>query len=412
MAKQPEKALFEYLRDILYRTDYACLDMAEIPEAFKPLAQGLHWLHQCVKEQKAFGEDLAQGDLDATPPGVENTLAAPLKAVQGSLKHIAWQARQLPKGDYGQHIDYMGEFADILNTMVDQLAAQHQALLDEKHLVEEQNKILGQYYSLFLSLTESTDEAIIVLDEKTGKPQYLNPAALVFEENYGDRLDVIRYQLGQVSEENLTQGEPWILEIEADGQKSALYLRVVPHSLGWNGRDTIVHVIRDKTDERQKEAVLSDMVYRDALTGLYNRRYGMEKVEEWIAEGYHFTISFIDIDDLKTCNDAFGHDKGDEYICLVATTLKGCSDHEVICRMGGDEFLLLTMGGQQEQIDGWLEKRRQWILSQQMTGVRGFRPCFSYGTSVVSPGWSQDADYYLGKADHRMYEYKRVNKIR
>lgn len=47
-----------------------------------------------------------------------------------------------------------------------------------------------------------------------------------------------------------------------------------------------------------------------------------------------------------------------------------------------------------------------------MTGVRGFRPCFSYGTSVVSPGWSQDADYYLGKADHRMYEYKRVNKIR
>lgn len=152
MAKQPEKALFEYLRDILYRTDYACLDMAEIPEAFKPLAQGLHWLHQCVKEQKAFGEDLAQGDLDATPPGVENTLAAPLKAVQGSLKHIAWQARQLPKGDYGQHIDYMGEFADILNTMVDQLAAQHQALLDEKHLVEEQNKILGQYYSLFLSL--------------------------------------------------------------------------------------------------------------------------------------------------------------------------------------------------------------------------------------------------------------------
>ena len=96
------------------------------------------------------------------------------------------------------------------------------------------------------------------------------------------------------------------------------------------------------TNQRAQEAALTDV-----LTGLYNRRYAMERlVQEWAeAERGHRTLSvlMLDIDHFKPINDNYGHDAGDSVLRQFAEILRAFSRApDVPCRFGGEEFLLIA----------------------------------------------------------------------
>ena len=90
---------------------------------------------------------------------------------------------------------------------------------------------------------------------------------------------------------------------------------------------------------------LYDESWRDPLTGLLNRR-GLEKfaaseMGRLIAEGEPMAVLMMDVDGFKGVNDRFGHDVGDFVLEAVGRTILGqCRSRDIVCRLGGDEFLV------------------------------------------------------------------------
>lgn len=94
----------------------------------------------------------------------------------------------------------------------------------------------------------------------------------------------------------------------------------------------------------QKTREVSDMKSKssqDALTGLWNRAYTEDAVNEMIVQGVKGALLMIDMDNFKAINDNYGHIAGDKTLKMFAGTLRTfASDDDVLCRIGGDEFVV------------------------------------------------------------------------
>jgi len=135
----------------------------------------------------------------------------------------------------------------------------------------------------------------------------------------------------------------------------------------------VVLVFRDVADERQKSNEIEFLSYHDQLTGLYNRRYCESQIA-FYDRVQHLPLSIImgDVNGLKLTNDAFGHAMGDSLLQKSAEALKAvCRSDDVVCRYGGDEFIVLlpgTSGAEAEQI----AKRFQGLLFRRQDRPCGF----------------------------------------
>jgi len=120
---------------------------------------------------------------------------------------------------------------------------------------------------------------------------------------------------------------------------------------------------------------------------------------------YPLLLSYIDIDRFKYINDTFGHEEGDkvlkEVVKLFKSTLR---EIDIICRMGGDEFLLVFPDSSlknisliRERLDKNLEK-----LNQSLN--RSYKISFSIGLSYYNPANPQPVEKFIYLADQRMYE--------
>lgn len=98
----------------------------------------------------------------------------------------------------------------------------------------------------------------------------------------------------------------------------------------------------------QKTKEVSDMKSKscqDALTGLWNRVYTEETVNSMISRGVTGTFMMIDLDNFKAINDNYGHIAGDQTLKMFADTLLSfAGEKDVICRIGGDEFVVFAEG--------------------------------------------------------------------
>lgn len=80
--------------------------------------------------------------------------------------------------------------------------------------------------------------------------------------------------------------------------------------------------------------------YTDALTGLWNREYAEQKIDEKLNAQDIGSLFMIDLDNFKGINDNYGHQEGDRVLNMFADTLREyASEQDVICRIGGDEFI-------------------------------------------------------------------------
>ncbi|MDR2800773.1 MAG: response regulator [Desulfovibrio sp.] len=134
--------LFNYLRDVIYNPTHATLALESLPEEFRDLGQGLQYFAECITETRMLAQALAKGDLEGALPSRGNEMAAPLKSLHASLKHLTWQTQQVARGDYQQRVDFMGNFAEAFNAMVQQLDERHRVALDEKNKLEQYVRLL------------------------------------------------------------------------------------------------------------------------------------------------------------------------------------------------------------------------------------------------------------------------------
>jgi len=145
----------------------------------------------------------------------------------------------------------------------------------------------------------------------------------------------------------------------------------------------------------------------DELTGVYNRRYFKQKIDEALLEGKPFQLAILDLDNLKTINDNYGHIFGDHYLKVFAEhASKVVEKYGIFSRFGGDEFNIIVNEG----MDKILEE-----ISNELDKVStGLDYSIKYSGGVSSyPFDGSDYDELLKTADGRMYEekYKKKNNL-
>lgn len=115
-------------------------------------------------------------------------------------------------------------------------------------------------------------------------------------------------------------------------------------------------------------------------------------------------MAFIDIDNLKHCNDVFGHDEGNRYILQASLYLKlYMKVDEAAFRIGGDEFAILSTIATEDDLAERLEHCRTILLKNNDSEMPH---SFSYGVSHADPALGEAPNRMTLDADHRMYDYK------
>ena len=155
---------------------------------------------------------------------------------------------------------------------------------------------------------------------------------------------------------------------------------------------------------------LSKLVEYDALTELYNRRYGDRRLKYVIENTNYknsgFCVCIGDIDFFKKVNDTYGHDAGDEVLRVVAHILKkNMAGKGFVARWGGEEFLFVferfDTSGAADVLSVILDEIRETVI---VSGDFEIKVTMSYG---VAPGWEgADVDSLLKEADNRLYYAK------
>lgn len=168
-----------------------------------------------------------------------------------------------------------------------------------------------------------------------------------------------------------------------------------------NYTETLEKTVRDLLD-RQDDLIRT--AFTDQLTGLGNRGAFARSLEELWEQELPVTMAFIDIDNLKHCNDVFGHDEGNRYILQVSLYLKlYMKVDEAAFRLGGDEFAILSTIATEDDLADRLEHCRTILLNNNDSGMPH---SFSYGVSHADPALGEAPNRMTLDADHRMYDYK------
>lgn len=179
-------------------------------------------------------------------------------------------------------------------------------------------------------------------------------------------------------------------------------------------------IARDISRQKAMEQTIRDMAYRDALTGLPNRRHALEELTRAQAHsrrtGHWHGLVFIDLDGLKTINDRHGHHEGDRYLIDMGRCVQqALRETDRVARIGGDEFVALcldlgaTPAEAQSAVDIIEAKLRQalsrpWPVSdtQVVSGA-------SLGSTLFN-GQDEPAERIVQRADARMYVDKQARK--
>ncbi len=162
-------------------------------------------------------------------------------------------------------------------------------------------------------------------------------------------------------------------------------------------------------------AVLTE-VRLDELTGLANRR-GFDELAAYALAGARrrakpACLCFIDLDDFKLINDAWGHDAGDKALSVMSVLMKqSFREDDVIGRRGGDEFSILftdsSLTGARKAIEALEHKVNQF----NQTSGQPWQLRFSWGMSQYDPLRHSSLRSLLQVADRRMYQMKKSRHL-
>ena len=154
---------------------------------------------------------------------------------------------------------------------------------------------------------------------------------------------------------------------------------------------------------------------RDELTGVYREAVFRRRAEALMQEARVLKktvgIIFADIDDLKDVNDTYGREQGDVLIKALASAMEQTlDDGELICRLGGDEFIIMKTGCSEEELQDHIERIETVITYYNVVSVRSFKLSASLGYYLEEAGQAE-LDESLEKANDGMYRNKKTKKM-
>ena len=170
-------------------------------------------------------------------------------------------------------------------------------------------------------------------------------------------------------------------------------------------------IYSDITEKKRAEKEIEFLAYRDSLTGLYNRKVLYDKLRsrmKRLKDGEKLAVCYMDLDGFKKINDSMGHNAGDKILRYVAKNIKeSIGEEDVVARMGGDEFVVLTDCSNYQKIGEKMEK----IIEGLNSGLRIFDYSIKISISIgiaICPEHGKEVEKIIKKADMAMYQVKKA----
>jgi len=268
----------------------------------------------------------------------------------------------------------------------------------------------GVFQTLYLTESASRISGIPIAE------QISNPACfsdLVFRED----LEIYYESLALSAETHV----PWDCEFRIKARDGVeKWVRINAHAEASNGEIAWFGYISDISARKRQEMEIEELAYFDPLTKLPNRRMFLNRMAQALSvcnrRKDHASLLFIDLDNFKTLNDTQGHDMGDALLIQVAARLRGCvRGHDLVARIGGDEFVIIIEEAEADQARATLRAitTANRVLSELN---RGFEIGELHHTGsasigvVVFDGSHMRADEILKRADIAMYEAKAAGR--
>ncbi len=253
-----------------------------------------------------------------------------------------------------QRVGYLGMTVFILSSLLlyaRELLKSNQRLRRE---VRERTYAENNLWTVFNTIHDS----IIIFDEN-GKLLHANKRSGIM---YGlPSEDLLDYGVAELSADSALT-EQWLQKVydKIKGQGFIVFewkakrpldgtlldVEVALRNTQWSGMSAYVAAVRDITERKQSMEKINHLAYFDSLTGLHNRAYILNKLQESLdlctAGAGAGAAFYVDVDDFKDINDTHGHSFGDRMLVEIAWRMNALSNqHLILSRLGGDEFLLL-----------------------------------------------------------------------
>lgn len=313
---------------------------------------------------------------------------AALGAVTDAFAAGDSQARATPDADV------IGQLAQRLNHMLDQLADERRALQDSEQQLR--------------SLIAAAPVGMLVLDAQ-GRVDSANPAAgTLFDcppaALCGRRIDELL--LGQDGWSRLLTQPNRSLEFAARRGSGSFPLEASCTPFLRGGQPLQLLLARDIGDRKAAENRLHYLAHFDTLTGVANRTQLQARLELGLQCGEAQALLFIDLDHFKRINDTLGHEIGDRLLRAVAERLRqSAPPGAMLARLGGDEFVLLLPGELAGQADALAERLLEAF--RHPFQVRQYELFTSPSIGIThQQGGQTSAAQLLKEADLALYQAK------
>lgn len=228
------------------------------------------------------------------------------------------------------------------------------------------------------------------------------------------QIDLIKKE--NISQQNAYEKEQQLVESSSEpllhALKSLFYLVSEKNKELTKINSELEEKVKQRTESLLKaNEKLEQLSVRDELTGLFNRRYAMYEIEQMIAnyKRYNetFSLLYIDLDKFKSVNDNYGHEFGDRVLIWIAKYLESSvRKTDIVCRLGGDEFLIICGFSSKEDalnLGNKLNKEFENYSNDEI--FKYWKPSLSIGVAEIDCACKTVTDI-LKNADEAMYKAK------
>ena len=329
------------------------------------------------------------------------------RSIVRNLRRFATAARGIAHGSLGVRVPVRGrdEFA-ALGAALNDMAAQLEARLAELEAERARGREALARFGEALAATHDAKQLLRIVAAAAAEATSARGSRIVSADG-----------VVVVSGDADAQGERLSLPLTA-GREQFGTLELVGDSFGDEQRLNATSLVAQAVVALEN-ARLHRMVERqalvDGLTGLANRRASADALQAEVARAERLetplSVVLSDLDGFKEVNDVHGHAVGDEVLKGFAAVLRDTlRESDLAGRWGGEEFLLLLPGADEEGAARFAERVRAALAARSIPGAPGLRVTASFGVAEYARG--SDTEELVAAADQALYRAKRSGKNR